>query len=87
MISNQSITSMKHVLIKELAPAPFEELVIYTDAGEHHLLTYDMFRRLYNDAVDSMISYRTLAEDYLQKYEAETARCNMLEQSLMELSE
>ena len=68
MIEKQSLTNMNHVIIEELSPAPFDELALRLHSGEYQFLSYDMFRRLYNDAVESMQAYRKLAEDYQQKY-------------------
>ena len=86
MIISQSITSMEHSIIRELEPAPFEELTLLTDSGDRKFISYDVFRRLYNDAVESMNCYMKLTDDYRHKYENEHSRNNMLEQSLMELS-
>ena len=87
MISSQSITSMQHAILKELESAPFDELALLTESGDRKFISYDLFRRLYNDAVESMNSYMKLADDYRLKYEEEASRNSMLEQDLMELSE
>lgn len=87
MIEKQSITNLNHGIIDELSPAPFDELALRLHSGEYQFLSYDMFRRLYNDAVESMQAYRKLAEDYQQKYVAEHEYADRLQQSLIELSD
>ena len=87
MIEKQSITNMNHVIIEELSPAPFDELALRLHSGEYQFLSYDMFRRLYNDAVESMQAYRKLAEDYQKKYVTEHEYADRLQQSLIELSD
>ena len=57
MISSQSITSMQHAILKELESAPFDELALLTESGDRKFISYDLFRRLYNDAVESMNNY------------------------------
>ena len=87
MIENQTITGMNHVIIDDLSPAPFDELSLHLHSGEYQFLSYDMFRRLYNDAVESMQAYKKLAEDYQQKYITEHEYADSLQQSLIELSD
>ena len=87
MMTSQSITTMQHSIIRELEPAPFDELTFLTDSGDRKFISYDMFRRLYNDAVETMNSNMKLADDCHHKYESELSRNSMLEQRLMELSE
>ena len=87
MINNQSITGMSHTIISNLSSAPFDEIAIKTQSGDHHFLSYDMFKRLYNEAVESMNANMRIAEDYRQKYEAEHDYACRLEASLIELTE
>ena len=87
MIENQSITEMSHMIITELSPAPFDELALVTNTGDYQFISYDMFRRLYNDAVESMYAYMRLADDYQLKYEAEHELADSLQQSIIELTD
>ena len=74
MITSQSITSMQHAILKELESAPFDELALLTESGDRIFISYDLFRRLYNDAVESMNNYMKLADDYRLKYEEKASR-------------
>ena len=67
-----SVTKMNHVLLDSLSDAPFDDLAATDFSGNIELYSFDSFRRLYNDAVESMLSYR-LAESLEEKaihYEA-----------------
>ena len=85
MYEKASVTSLKHHLLASLGPAPFADLC----ATDHHenteLYSFDVFRRLYNDAVESMLYYQKLAQTSQEQADAYSHRCQELEYRLMEL--
>ena len=87
MFEQLSVTEMKHALLETLENAPFSDLAAITYDGKYLGFSYDQFRRLYNDAVESMRAYRDLASKYEHDYEEELHRSARLEQCLRELTE
>lgn len=69
-LDHLSITNMKHKIIASLEPVPFDDelrLSFYDD--DPVFCPFDSFRRLYNDAVESMQGYKDLAVQYMYKAE------------------
>ena len=87
MISNNiSVTSMKHSLLASLGSGAFDDLVTEDFNGDMQFYSFDAFRRLYNDAVESMACYRSLISSLEDERDSCISRCNELEDSLRELS-
>lgn len=86
MYEDISVTSLTHRVLADLAPAPFHDLCAkdYTDNCEFY--SYDTFRRLYNDAVESMLHYKSLAEKNRMEADDLTSRCHELECCIRELA-
>ena len=87
MYEDISVTSLTHRVLADLAPAPFHDLCAtdYTDGCEFY--SYDTFRRLYNDAVESMLHYKDLAEKNRMEADDLFSRCHELECCIMELAD
>lgn len=82
-----SVTSMSHQLLKALSPAPFDDLCADLDDGSYRYYSLDQFRRLYNDAVESMRAYEELAGTLELQLELCRDRNSELEHSLMEYAD
>lgn len=67
-INNISLTSMHHTTLTDLSYYLDDNISVTGSDGSFETYTSDSFRRLYNDAVESMNTYRTLAESYRDKY-------------------
>jgi hypothetical protein len=78
---------MKHCLLERLDPTPFNDLCVTDFHGNTYYLCLDAFRRLYNDALESMNCYEQFAETCRLEAEKLRQRCERLEDRLMELSE
>ena len=72
-IHRSSVTNMQHHLLKDLEPLPFDDM-LFADGFDNSSVVYsfDEFRRLYNDAVETMYHYRYLLSR--QKQETEKYR-------------
>ena len=79
-----SVTSMKHHVLKALEPSPFFELCVDGFDGSSAHYTYDEFRRLYNDAVESMMHYRYLLSKAKDELEESRNEANNYYLALME---
>lgn len=79
-----TVTSMEHHIIKELGPAPLGDLMSKAYDGNTSFHSYDAFRRLYNDALESL--QETLR--IISSLEAERNRlseyCTFLENAIYE---
>ena len=84
---NISVTSMEHKLLSSLGSAPFDDLFAEDFNGDTQCYSFDAFRRLYNDAVESMNCYRSLVSALEEERSFYSSRCSELENSLRELSE
>lgn len=84
---NISVTSMEHRLLSSLGSAPFDDLFSEDFKGDTQYYSFDAFRRLYNDAVESMNCYRSLVSTLEEERDAYISRCSELEDALRELSE
>ena len=70
---DSSVTSMQHHLLQELEILPFDdELLAMGFDSSSEVYSLDEFRRLYNDAVESMHHYQYLLSR--QKDETERMR-------------
>ena len=78
---------LKHRILISLDPAPFEDLCAADLQGGTEFYSFDVFRRLYNDAVESMLYYRKLAQANRSEADALHVRCQKLECALMELTD
>ena len=81
---NASVTALEHHVLATLEPAPFNDLYAEDFQGNAKFYSFDVFRRLYNDAVESMLFYQKLARDYCDKSEMYREQCANLENGLME---
>ena len=65
-----SVTSMQHHLLQELESLPFDDdlLAVGFDSSTE-VYSLDEFRRLYNDAVESMHHYRYLLSRQMEETE------------------
>lgn len=86
MYENVSITQLQHHALAALEPAPFYDLCATDHHGNSEFYSYDIFRRLYNDAVESMRHYKRTAESNHLEIDDLRARCHELECRLMELT-
>ena len=68
-INNVSITSMHHTTLTDLSYFLDDTLAASGSDNSFETYTLETFRRLYNDAVESMNAYRALAESYRGKAE------------------
>ena len=82
-----SVTNRKHQVLERLSSAPFDDLYATDYKGEISYYSFDTFRRLYNDAVESMLCYERLTESYRQEAEQYRKSCDELENRLRGLSE
>ena len=82
-----SVTSLQHHILASLEASPFYDLyaVDYNDNSEFY--SFDTFRRLYNDAVESMLHYRLIALEQYSEISELHSRCHELECSIRELSD
>lgn len=69
IIQNISVTSMHHTTLTELDFFLSDTLCARGSDGSFRTYSPDAFRRLYNDAVECMKSYRAMAELYSDKAE------------------
>ena len=86
MINDMSLTSMYHNTLIDLATAPFDDLTAKDEYGDTVCYSLDQFRRLYNDAVESMRAYRRAAEELDHDIEAYRRLVSTLEQRLEDVS-
>ena len=84
---NISVTSMEHRLLSALGSAPFDDLFAEDFKGDMQFYSFDAFRRLYNDAVESLNCYRSLVSSLEEERSFYFSRCSELEDSLRDLSE
>ena len=68
-LNNVSITSMHHTTLTDISYFLDDTLAASGSDGSFETYTLESFRRLYNDAVESMNAYHTLAESYKNKAE------------------
>ena len=87
LYENASVTDLQHCILATLEPAPFTDLHVEDYQGNSGYYSFDIFRRLYNDAVESMQFYKRLAEDYCNTADMYRAQCENLEHHLMELDQ
>lgn len=87
MIKNMSLTNMSHKLIDTLSAAPFDDLFTENQDGSADTYSFDQFRRLYNDAVESMNAYKLLASTLDYELEDSRKHCNELYNTLMEFTD
>ena len=87
MYEKASITCLKHQILVSLEPAPFHDLCAAGSLGDTEFYSFDVFRRLYNDAVESMLYYKKLAESNRSEVDSLLAHCQKLEIALMEQSD
>ena len=86
MYENVSVTQLQHHTLAALEPAPFFDLCAIDYHGNNEFYSYDIFRRLYNDAVESMLHYKRTAEISHLEIDSLRAHCHELECRLMELT-
>ena len=84
---NASVTALEHRILATLEPAPFSDLCAEDYHGNTEFYSFDVFRRLYNDAVESMQFYEQLAEGYCNAADMYRAQCENLEKHLMEYAQ
>ena len=87
MYENVSVTHLTHHPLAALDPSPFHDLCATDYQGGCEFYSYDVFRRLYNDAVESMLHYKHIAETNCQEINVLHAHCHELECCLMELAD
>lgn len=87
MIKNMSLTKMSHKLIDTLSAAPFDDLFAEYKDGTTDTFSFDQFRRLYNDAVESMNAYRLIAGTLDYELEDLQKHCDGLNVALMDYAE
>ena len=80
--SDITVTSMKHCLIKELVPAPFDDLVAKGYDGTISFLSFDSFRRLYNDALESLQQALRIISELESERDQLSEYCASLEDSI-----
>ena len=81
---DSSVTSMKHHLLKLFEPSPFFDLCADGFDGSSAYYTYDEFRRLYNDAVESMLHYQHLLSKAKNELDEAREEANKYYLALME---
>lgn len=84
MIKNMSLTKMSHKLIDTLSAAPFDDLFAEYPDGTTDTFSFDQFRRLYNDAVESMNAYRFMAGTLDYELDGLQRHCDSLNAALMD---
>ena len=84
---NISVTSMEHRLLSSLGSAPFDDLFAEDFKGDMQFYSFDAFRRLYNDAVESLNCYRSLVSSLEEERDIYISKCSELEDYLRELTE
>ena len=87
MYEDISVTSLTHHVLADLKPAPFDDLCATDYHGASKFYSYNTFRRLYNDAVESMLHYKSLAEKNRLEADDLASRCHDLECCIRELTE
>ncbi len=80
-----SVTGFEHRLLESLEESPFGGLYAVGYDGESECYSLDLFRRLYNDAVESMRGYQALASEYAREAEKYRMECDRLEGCLHEV--
>ena len=85
-IPDFSITALHHSILDRLEPAPFGGLYAVGHEGHDSFYTLDTFRRLYNDAVESIRCYKRLADDVGHEAGMYRQQCHCLEAQLLEFS-
>ena len=80
-----SVTNLTHHLLETLEESPFGGLHAVSYDGGSDFYDLDLFRRLYNDAVESMHSYQSLAAALDREAEKYRLECDRLEGCLHEL--
>ena len=83
---NISVTSMEHRLISVLDSAPFDDILTEDYQGDVQYYSFDAFRRLYNDAVESMNCYRNVVSSLEKERDLYFSRCSELEDIIRELT-
>ena len=87
MIKNMSLTNMSHKLIDTLSSGAFDDLFTENMDGSTDNYSFDQFRRLYNDAVESMNSYKLIACTLDHELENSRKHSDELYNSLLEFTE
>lgn len=81
--SDITVTSMEHRLIKELSPASFDDgLAAEGYDGNIIFLSYDSFRRLYNDALESIQQALRIISELEDERNKLSEYCASLEDSI-----
>ena len=84
-----SVTSMKHTVLSGLESVPLKDLGNLCAVDLHggaRFYSFDSFRRLYNDAVESMDAYRRLLASAEEERDFYASRCSELEAALREMA-
>lgn len=68
-LRRSSITEMHHTRLSNLAPFLGDTLGATGEDDTFEAYSYEDFRRLYNDAVETMQYYWMLAQHYHEEYE------------------
>ena len=84
---DMSVTSMSHQIISSLSGDAFDDLCALACDGSCCLYSFDQFRRLYNDAVESMQAYKDLSARLMIQLEEARDCNNELQQCLMEYAD
>ena len=87
MYEDISVTALTHHVLARLEAAPFHDLCATDYHGNCEFYSYDTFRRLYNDAVESMLHYKVLAEKNRLEADDLVSRCHELECCIRELAD
>jgi len=80
-----SVTGFEHRVLETLEESPFGGLYAASYDGKSECYDLDLFRRLYNDAVESMRGYQALAAEYTRETEKYRLECDRLENCLREI--
>lgn len=78
-------TETKHYILAALdyrSPGSFDELQATDFYGNTEIYPLDLFRRLYNDAVETMLFHKRLSEKYYDEADRYRAHCNEPENSI-----
>ena len=82
---NLSVTNLTHHLLETLEESPFGGLYAVGYDGKSECYDLDLFRRLYNDAVESMHGYQALAATLGREADIYRLECDRLENCLREI--
>ena len=87
MIKDISVTSMSHHPLSSLSSAAFDDLCAEAYDGSSFYCSFDQFRRLYNDAVESMLAYKDIAQSLDCELEEARSHIAKLENALREFAD